>query len=492
MLRIFRVPILILFLLLLFVVPVAASPIVRFAKTWGGSASEQGRGVAVDSKGDIFVTGSTSSFGAGLSDIFLLKYDSSGNLLFQETWGGTANDYASGIAVDSANNAVHVVGYTYSFGAGQDDVLLLTFTLNGALQSAETWGGTSFDEGIGVAVDNSGGVYVTGLTESYTTLVLGGFGPGSADAILLKFDLAGNLVWATTWGGSNGGEAGESVDVTPTGDAIFVTGFTESFGAGGFDILLLKYNSMGGVVNSEALGGTGNEIGTGIVQSGGVGAFISGYTNSFGGGGDVDAVFGVLSPDFSTFGAARYGGPSQDIAYGIALNPSNASYPVYMVGTLNSTQGVGAGGKDVFLLRLNGIGAVGYMKTWGGANDDVGYGVVTDPSTGNALVTGSVGEDTPYIVANGGLVHSIVLTNAIANGITGTPPYTLAMASGTLNNSPGGSQVYSGSDDAFLLKYGEPPSVPLPPSSFVLVALVLFTGIFVLRRRRRSILTKPE
>src|SRR5712692_3846519 len=182
--------------------PVAAStaPTIQYTKTWGGSGTDIGNGVAVDSSGNIYVTGRTSSFGAGSPSqiaLILLKYNSSGILQWQKIWSGSGNgsDNGWGVAVDSSGN-IYVTGDTSSFGAGGLDVLLLKFNSTGGLLWQKTWGGKYTDVGLRVAVDptNNSNVYVTGQTAN--------FGAGSMDVLLLKFSSSGMLLWQKTWGGS--------------------------------------------------------------------------------------------------------------------------------------------------------------------------------------------------------------------------------------------------------------------------------------------------
>jgi len=170
--------------------PIVKAQTLSFEKTWGGSSIDDGRGVAVDSSG-IYVTGYTWSFGAGDCDVFLLKFDVSGNLLWQRTWGGSSEDVGRGVAVDSSG--IYVAGETNNVGAGKYDVVLLKFDVSGNLLWQRTWGGSLDDDGWAVAVDSSG-IYVTGFTMS--------FGAGDYDVLLLKFDSSGSLLWQKTWGGT--------------------------------------------------------------------------------------------------------------------------------------------------------------------------------------------------------------------------------------------------------------------------------------------------
>jgi hypothetical protein len=222
----------------------------QFSVTWGGIRNDYGYGVAVDPLGNVYVVGTTSSYGAGGSDVVLLKYDSSGNLLFQRTWGGTQNDFGTGVAVD-AGGYVYVTGYTYSLGPtpGISAVILLKYDPSGNLLFQQTWGGTKNDYGTGITVDIDGNIYVTGYTKSYSIT------PGVPNAFLLKFDEAGNLLFQRIWGGNRGDFAyGVAVD---TAENVFITGYTFSFGPNtqGTNFFILKYDISGNLLLQKLYGG---------------------------------------------------------------------------------------------------------------------------------------------------------------------------------------------------------------------------------------------
>ncbi len=227
-----------------------------WARTWGGSNYDEGNAVAVDGSGNGYVTGSFSStvdFDPGSAvdnhtsngdgDVFLSTFDPSGAIKWARTWGGSNGDYGVGVAVDGSGN-VYVTGYfrgTVDFdpGSGVDshasngyeDVFLSKFDSSGAFNWARTWGGSSayYDQGLGVAVDGSGNVYVTGWFGSVVD-----FDPGSGvdnhtsnegqDVFLSKFDSSGDFKWARTWGGSHDSDGGLGVAVDASGN-VYLTGW---------------------------------------------------------------------------------------------------------------------------------------------------------------------------------------------------------------------------------------------------------------------------
>ncbi len=221
-----------------------------WSKTWGGTQNDYGYGVAVDSFDNVYVTGATTSYGAGQSDAFLLKYDSSGNLLFTKTWGGPKNDYGNGITVDGAGD-VYVVGTTNSFGVKPNvpNAFLLKYDPAGNLLFKQFWQGGESAYGSGVTVDGAGKVYVTGYVYGL------GAKPGVPNAFVLKYDSDGNLLLQRTWGG-NKGDYGYAVAVDAAGN-IYLTGYTYSFGpnAQGVNFFFLKYDSSGDLVLQRTYGG---------------------------------------------------------------------------------------------------------------------------------------------------------------------------------------------------------------------------------------------
>jgi len=244
-------------------------------KAWDGSGLDCGSSVSMDGSGNAYVTGYTYSFGAGLSDVLLLKYDASGELLWQKTWGGSGHDYGQAVAVDSSGNA-YVTGYSSSFGADHAQIVLVKYSSGGNLLWQKAWGGSGDevvygDVAYGVAVDDSGNVYVTGYTDS--------FGAGSVDVVLIKFAASGGaMLWQKTWGGTDF-DAGRAVAVDESGN-VYVTGYTQSFGAGIFDVALLKYSSTGDTLCQKTWGGTSSDLGQGVAADGSGKVYLCGSAPS--------------------------------------------------------------------------------------------------------------------------------------------------------------------------------------------------------------------
>jgi len=241
-----------------------------FAVTFGGTSSDGGEGIAVDSSGNSYITGyfqGTIDFGggdvtsAGSNDIFVLKLNSSGTFQWVSTFGGTSSDGGEDITVDSSGNS-YITGYfkaTVDFGAGNvtsagsDDIFVLKLNSSGTFQWVSTFGDTSFDVGRGIAVDSSGNSYITGYFGG--TVDFGGgdvTSAGGYDIFVLKLNSSGTFQWVSTFGGTSV-DRGEAITIDSSGNS-YITGYfqaTVDFGggdvtsAGNNDIFVLKLNSSG-------------------------------------------------------------------------------------------------------------------------------------------------------------------------------------------------------------------------------------------------------
>jgi len=265
-----------------------------WVKTWGGSwYGMHGRAVASNGSDAVCVTGSywgTGDFdpSAGVDehtsaydDIFLSMFDSGGAFLWARVWGGSDADYGNGVACDDSGSAyvtgdfMNMVdfdpgaGEDYHTEAGSGDVFLSRFDPDGNFLWARTWGGADYPESAsGVAVDDSGDVYVTG---GFRGTVDFDPGPGVdehtpdvaqfADVFLSKFDSGGGFIRAVTWGGTFPDSA-RGVGVDGSGNAYVAGGMTISPTDG--DVYLRKLDLDGNFLWERTWGGTTFDFGYGV------------------------------------------------------------------------------------------------------------------------------------------------------------------------------------------------------------------------------------
>ena len=238
----------------LFVVKYDNGGIKQWTQQLGTSDGTIARGIATDSSGNVYVTGNTShgldgNTSAGSEDLFVVKYDSSGTQQWTQQLGTSTPDYANGISTDSSDN-VYVTGLTFSGldgggHAGQTDIFIVKYDSSGVKQWTRQLGTSSYDSGYGITTDSSGNIYVTGTTsgglDGYSNV-------GGSDLFVVKYDSDGIKQW-TQQLGSVDQENGLGI-TSDLSDNIYVTGWTAGrldvdtkLGEG--DAIIVKYDTDG-------------------------------------------------------------------------------------------------------------------------------------------------------------------------------------------------------------------------------------------------------
>ena len=284
-----------------------------WAKTLGGASTDEGQALALSPEGNIIVAGYTDSFGAGSNDVLVAQYYPNGTFAWAKTLGGTNNDYGQALALGPEGNIV-VAGYTASFGAGGDDLLVAQWTTNGTFAWAKTWGGTSADLGYALALSPEGNIVVAGFT--------GSFGAGLYDVLVAQWTTNGTFAWAKTLGGSNY-DQGRALTLSPEGN-IVITGWTESFGAGGADVLVAQYYANGTFAWAKTLGGASEDVGQALpLLSPDGNIVVAGYTASFGAG-NYDVLVAQYYANGTFAWTKTLGGTSNDEGHALALSPEGS------------------------------------------------------------------------------------------------------------------------------------------------------------------------
>jgi predicted secreted protein len=257
----------------LWLVKTDAAGNMEWNRTYGGTGNDLGINVVQTSDGGYAVAGYTSSFGAGGSDFWLIKTDAAGNMQWNRTYGGSGTDFCFNV-VQTSDGGYVVAGPTTSFGAGGMDVWLVKTDAAGNMQWNQTHGGTGMDYMDQMIPTVGGGYAIAGFTTS--------FGAGGQDVWLVKTDAVGNMEWNRTYGGTRNDNGFHLTQTVEGGYAII--GSTNSFGAGGNDFWLIKTDVAGNMEWNQTYGGSGTDDGRSLIQTID-GYALAGNTNSFGAGG---------------------------------------------------------------------------------------------------------------------------------------------------------------------------------------------------------------
>jgi hypothetical protein len=396
------------------------------------------------SDGGYVVAGVTWSFGAGEGDVWVLKLDGSGNVVWQKTYGGPSFEWPYTIVPTSDGDYV-VAGVTWSFGAGKWDVWVLKLDGSGNVVWQKTYGGPGGEGAFAIAPTSDGGYVVAGFTES--------FGAGEGDVWVLKLDGSGNVQWQKTFGET---DLDEAHAIVPTSDGGYVVvGVTKSFGAGKGDVWVLKLDGSGNVVWQKTYGGTGWDKANAIAPTSDGGYVVAGKTCSFGTAGSCDVWVLKLDGWGNVVWQKTYGGTDDEDASAIAPT-SDGGYVV-----TGKTRSFGAGGGDVWVLKLDSSGNVVWQKTYGGSNDDWAYAIVPTSDEGYIVVgvTKSFGAGKSDVSdvwvlkleANGtvrGCPSGLVRDSAASVGSTSVSPGTTSVVGQTTSASVALSSAVVGTSSA--------------------------------------------
>ena len=347
----------------------AQGPDTLWTKTYGGVDIDRGYSVQQTTDGGYIITGNTKSFGAGGYDVWLLKTDANGDTLWTKTYGGTGHDYGESVQ-QTTDNGYIIAGYTNSFGAGNYDVWLLKTDANGDTLWTKTYGGTAWDRGYSVQQTTDNGYIITGNTRS--------FGAGDYNVYLIKTLMNGDTLWTKTYGGLDT-DYGYSVQQT-TDNGYIIAGYTKSFGAGGYDVYLIKTDMIGNTLWTKTYGGVDDERAWLVQQTTDNGYIIAGETESFGVGRE-DAWLIKTDMNGDTLWTKVYGGTTYDYAKSVQQTTDNG----YIV--VGETKSFGAGGYDLWLLKTDANGDTLWAKLYGGPMDE--YGLSVQETTDNGyIITG--------------------------------------------------------------------------------------------------------
>jgi hypothetical protein len=241
----------------------------QWNKTYGDTGNNDGWMVFQTADGGYVLLCDTTSFGAGGYDVWLVKTDAAGTMQWNKTYGAAGNDYPSDFIL-TADGSYAVVSYSMSFG-GYKGWLIKTDSSGNMLWNKTYGVGTYswFDAGIQTA---DGGYALTGVVYS----------GGKQDAWLVKTDSSGNMLWNQTYGGTGDDQPWVPVQMDDGGYAI--VGWTSSFGTGGADGWLFRTDSSGNMLWNRTYGGAGTEFLDNIIRTSDGGYALAGFTDSFGAG----------------------------------------------------------------------------------------------------------------------------------------------------------------------------------------------------------------
>ena len=312
------------------------------------------------------------------SDVWLIKTDSNGveewNQTFGTTYAGWShpwNDAGYSVEQTTPDGGYIIVGEKYSGVTDSSDVWLIKTTSNGNEEWNKTYGGIEDDYGSCVAQTTDGGYIITGMTASY--------GAGDYDVWLIKTDSNGDHDWDETYGGIYG-EVGYCVEQTTPDGGYIIVGYTNSFDSGYYDVWLIKTDTWGIQDWNKTYGGAVDDEGRCVEQTSDGGYIITGYTNKTTYyTGDVWLI--KTDQNGEHVWNQTFGGESDDEGYCVRETTDQG----YIIGGF--TTSYDDGDYDVWLIKTDEYGNKVWDYTYGGTNLDKGYWV-EQTIDGGYIITG--------------------------------------------------------------------------------------------------------
>jgi hypothetical protein len=387
-----------------------------WSNTYGGPEEDIAYSLSPADDGTIVILGTSNSFGVGDYDMYLFSVDSTGEVLWTKTYGQGNTDDAGLDLARTPDGGYIITGFETSIDGNRNVYVVKTDSV-GDTVFTRVYGGANHDFGTGVSIVSDGGYIICGLSYSLADTTF-------PDIWILRLDESGDTIWTTTTGGASWDEAFAIAEIP---EGFIVTGSTSSFGAGGFDIFYFHINHDGEIIWTKTLGGTRDEWSSDIMPLEDGNHAISSWTNSFGYSGS-DAMLIKINPDGDTLWTRLYGGSGNDNANGFDITPDGG----FII--TGSTASFGSGREYVYLVRtdsegLTETGAVTYCSYY----INYGWNLISNPFANPFLIS----EDMDWLTTGAYLYKPAERLYELTDTLRYSDGYWVLAAYDTVKNQDG-------------------------------------------------------
>ena len=322
----------------IYIVKLNSSGTLQWTKTIGGTSEELASSIIQTTDGGFALAGYTRPTETWNSDFYIVKLDATGSFQWSRTLDRANYDFATSIIQTTAGGFA-IGGYSATGGVFTDDIYIVKLDTGGTYQWSKTYGGSHDDIAYSIIQTTDGGFALAGLSDSY--------GPYNVFYIT-KLDSSGMLQWNRLIGETGtGGDAACIIQTTDGGFAL--AGEFTPTGTGNYRMYIVKLSSSGTLQWTRTLGGTGNEKAQSIIQTADGDFVVAGYTNSFGAG-NYDMYIAKLNSSGSLVWSKTVGGIGDDQAQSISKT-NDGGFVV-----AGYTESFGAGAKDIYIVKFDANG----------------------------------------------------------------------------------------------------------------------------------------
>ena len=411
--------------------------------TWGGQGSDVAHGVAVATDGSSYMVGlsdsfTTDQFGGPRPAISLVKFSPNGSVVWQKVWTGDTQrggGRAPTVALTADQGSVYVTGLSNANGG---DAVLLKFDSNGNLLWQRTWGGgITREESEAVATDAQGAAYISGTQRDNQAQTAGLF--------VVKFNADGTVAWQKIWNGASG----SAVAAGPDGHVYAAGSKLRPDGSFEFDVLALKITNGGGLVwdMTYAVEGTVDARGGMTVGADG-GPIFAGAIQAGKQVVGISALLVKLSADGGLLFDRQWGDRAGTSGAAVALAPDGS---IHVAGAASFESGA----DEAFVFHVDAEGRGLDAVTWGGAGFDSGHGVGV-AGDGTVVLAATVNTGPPYALVDASRKVSAVRGAVAVAGGSLADAQGLAADPGASVIVPDGRTAYAGNFDTALVRFARP------------------------------------
>lgn len=355
--------------LLLFSSLFAQGPSIIWERTYGGQDDDYAYAMKPTLDGGYILCGKTKSFGAEFGDIYLVKTDSQGNMLWSKTFGRDTTDVGWDVQQTSDRGYI-IIGFTYHFGSWYPDIFMVRTNHEGEMLWNKIFDWGFINSGYSIQQTFDGCYIIAGCKAD--------------DAYVIKTDSMGDTIWTRTYGGTND-EVFYSIQQTSDSGYI-AAGYTSSFGEGWDDVYLVKTDSYGNEIWAKTFGSDEWESARSVQQTPDGGYILCGSSSSF--GSSVRSVYLIkTNADGESLWTRTYGGAYVDKGQFIQQTFDGG----YII--TGETQSFGSGEADILVLKIDSLGNLSWMKAYGGIYWDEGYSIYQTQDEGFIIAGSTTSED---------------------------------------------------------------------------------------------------
>ncbi|MDF2456376.1 MAG: hypothetical protein K0R51_2369 [Cytophagaceae bacterium] len=310
---------------------------VLWMNRYGGTLNENAEHIELTRDGGYILLANTTTFGAGNSDLLVIKTDANGTVSWSRTFGGSRNDFSACIK-EVPDNGYIIAGRTQSFGRGGDDGYLIRIDNQGNILWSNAYGTNNNERFYYIDNATNGDFIITGIENTSNT--------STYDVLVIRTDINGNILSNNSFG-DNGGPANDASDcirATPDGGYAF-SGHYQSYGSGGLDLALTKVDARGQIEWTRVFGNTGNERAWDFQIDESNNYIVAGYTTSYGNGNN-EALAILINSDGIPQWSRTYGGRANEEFNECIINSDSIVFAGY-------TESMGAGRSDLYVVKTD-------------------------------------------------------------------------------------------------------------------------------------------